>query len=220
MVLFLREAMRAIASLGCEGVMRASLKHVAIRHSQQGPTPIFSAATADGITTVQTVSAAAATLPTTPTRDAARVKGYCTDRAILLCSAAQLTSCSSPTSTASWLTSSMLPHDSLGASQLLKPASTTPRSYGRRHRPWHLDSTTAMYMQCTASGAAGSGLYTTIRYMRGASGIGMGTTIKHLRCTTSGAAGNRRPGRNHEVPATHNERRREQWHEHHHHPPL
>jgi hypothetical protein len=38
----------------------------------------------------------------------------------------------------------MLPHVSLGASQLLrpastlfKPASTTPRSYGRRHRPWH-----------------------------------------------------------------------------------
>ena len=47
-----------------------------------------------------------------------------------------------------------------------------------------------MYMQRTASGAAGNGLYTTIKYMRGASGIGMGTTIKHLRCTTSGAAGN------------------------------
>jgi hypothetical protein len=26
-----------------------------------------------------------------------------------------------------------------GASQLLKPASTTPRSYGRRHRSWHHD---------------------------------------------------------------------------------
>jgi hypothetical protein len=47
-----------------------------------------------------------------------------------------------------------------------------------------------MYMQRTTSGAAGNGLYTTIKYMRGASGIGMGTTIKHLRCTTSGAAGN------------------------------
>jgi hypothetical protein len=47
-----------------------------------------------------------------------------------------------------------------------------------------------MYMQRTASGDAGNGLYTTIKYMRGASGIGMGTTIKHLRCTTSGAAGN------------------------------
>jgi hypothetical protein len=84
----------------------------------------------------------------------------------LLCSAAQLTSCSSPTATASWLTSSMLPLVSLGASQLLKPAyvdttaklrpqasvlalraagenqlmkpaSTAPRSYGRRHRSWH-----------------------------------------------------------------------------------
>ena len=47
-----------------------------------------------------------------------------------------------------------------------------------------------MYMQRTTSGAAGNGLYTTIKCMRGASGIGMGTTIKHLRRTTSGAAGN------------------------------
>ena len=47
-----------------------------------------------------------------------------------------------------------------------------------------------MYMQRTASGAAGNGLYTTIKYMRGAAGIGLGTTIKHLRRTTSGAAGN------------------------------
>jgi hypothetical protein len=46
-----------------------------------------------------------------------------------------------------------------------------------------------MYMQRTTSGAAGNGLYTTMKYMRGASGIGMGTTIKHLRRTTSGAAG-------------------------------
>jgi hypothetical protein len=47
-----------------------------------------------------------------------------------------------------------------------------------------------MYMQRTTSGAAGNGLYTTAKYMRGASVIGMGTTIVHLRCTTSGAAGN------------------------------
>ena len=47
-----------------------------------------------------------------------------------------------------------------------------------------------MYMQRTTSGAAGNGLYTTITYMRGASGIGMGVTIKNLRRTTSGAAGN------------------------------
>jgi hypothetical protein len=46
-----------------------------------------------------------------------------------------------------------------------------------------------MYMQRTTSGAAGNGLYTTIKYMRGA-GIGLGTTIKHLRRTTSGTAGN------------------------------
>jgi hypothetical protein len=47
-----------------------------------------------------------------------------------------------------------------------------------------------MYMQLTTSGAAGNGLYTTIKCMRGAAGIDLGTTIKHLRRTTSGAAGN------------------------------
>jgi hypothetical protein len=47
-----------------------------------------------------------------------------------------------------------------GASQLLKPSSTTPQSYGRRNWSW----TTAMY--------------TTVKYMRGAAGIGMGTAIK------------------------------------------
>jgi hypothetical protein len=50
--------------------------------------------------------------------------------------------------------------------------------------------TTAMYIQRTTSGVAGNGLFTAIKYMRGAAGIGLGTTIKHLRCTTSGAAGN------------------------------
>ena len=50
--------------------------------------------------------------------------------------------------------------------------------------------TTAMYMQRTTSGAAGNGLHTTIKYMRGASGIDMGTTMKHLRRTTSAAANN------------------------------
>jgi hypothetical protein len=38
--------------------------------------------------------------------------------------------------------------------------------------------TTTMYMQRTTSGAAGNGLYTTIKYMRGAVVIGLGTTIK------------------------------------------
>jgi hypothetical protein len=32
--------------------------------------------------------------------------------------------------------------------------------------------------------------YTTIKYIRGAVGIGLGTRIKHLRRTTSGAVGN------------------------------
>ena len=41
---------------------------------------------------------------------------------------------------------------------------------------------------CDASGAAGNGLYTTIKYMHGAAGIGLGTTIKYLRRTTSAAA--------------------------------
>ena len=47
-----------------------------------------------------------------------------------------------------------------------------------------------MYMQRTTSGAAGNGLYTTIKYMRGAAGIGLGTTIKYLRRTTNNAANN------------------------------
>jgi hypothetical protein len=104
----------------------------------------------------------------------------------LLCSAAQLTSCFSPAATASQLTSSLLPRVNLGASQLLKPASTTPRSYGRRHRSWHYEpqaqtnccnlrrqhreataadigpGPTAMYMQRTTSGAANNSMSTTI----------------------------------------------------------
>jgi hypothetical protein len=44
-------------------------------------------------------------------------------------------------------------------------------------------------MQRTTSGAAGNGLYTTIKYVRGAAGIGLGTMTEHLRRTTSGAAG-------------------------------
>jgi hypothetical protein len=47
-----------------------------------------------------------------------------------------------------------------------------------------------MYMQRTTSGAAGNGLYTTIKYMRGAADIDLGNTIKHLRRTASGATGN------------------------------
>jgi hypothetical protein len=47
-----------------------------------------------------------------------------------------------------------------------------------------------MYMQRTTSGSASNGLYTTIKCMRGAAGIGLGTTVKHLRRTTNGTAGN------------------------------
>jgi hypothetical protein len=47
-----------------------------------------------------------------------------------------------------------------------------------------------MYMKCTTSGATSNGLYTTIKYMRGAAGIGLGTTAKYLRRTTSAAANN------------------------------
>jgi hypothetical protein len=56
--------MRAIASLGCEGEIRAMTSSMSLHASpQQGPTPIFCAATAGGITTVQTcVGAAAKTL--------------------------------------------------------------------------------------------------------------------------------------------------------------
>jgi hypothetical protein len=70
MVQFLREAMRAIASLGCEEVMRAIASSMSPHVTpQQGLTPTFSAATAGGITAAQTVSAAAKTLPTTQTHE-------------------------------------------------------------------------------------------------------------------------------------------------------
>jgi hypothetical protein len=70
MVLFLREAMRAIASLGCEGAMGAIALSMSPHASpQQSPTPTIIAATAGGIKTVQAVSAAAKTLPTTSTRE-------------------------------------------------------------------------------------------------------------------------------------------------------
>jgi hypothetical protein len=37
--------------------------------------------------------------------------------------------------------------------------------------------TTAKYMQKTTSGAASNGLYTTIKYLRSAAGIGLGTAM-------------------------------------------
>ena len=44
-----------------------------------------------------------------------------------------------------------------------------------------------MYMQRTTSGVAGSGLYTTVKYLRGAADIGIGFTIKYLLRTASAA---------------------------------
>ena len=47
-----------------------------------------------------------------------------------------------------------------------------------------------MYIKRTTSGAAGNGLHTAAKYMRGAAGFCLGTTIKYLRRTTSAAANN------------------------------
>jgi hypothetical protein len=74
-----------------------------------------------------------------------------------------------------------------GASQLLKTAATTPRSYGRRNRSWHHGHVHATHNERRR---LGNGLYTTIKYMRDAAGIGLGSTIKYLRRTTSAAANN------------------------------
>jgi len=61
--------MRAVASLGCEGAMRAIASSMSPHvYTRQGSTPTFCAATASGITIVETsVSAAAKALPTIPT---------------------------------------------------------------------------------------------------------------------------------------------------------
>jgi hypothetical protein len=79
-----------------------------------------------------------------------------------------------------------------------------------------------MYMQRTAIGAAGNGLHTTIKGVRGAAGIGLGCHGHHDQAPATHNKRHRgkRPGRNDEVTATHNERRREQWPEHHNHSPL
>ena len=52
-----------------EVVALEKLKGLAKKYPRQGPTPVFSAATAGGRTTVLTVSAAAKTLPTIPSRE-------------------------------------------------------------------------------------------------------------------------------------------------------
>ena len=146
------------------GNARHRLKHVATRRTPAGPHTDIQCRTADGTSIVQTVSAAATTLPTTPTRDAARVKRYCTDRAtftLLRCTTDELffSYCDSVvahfkhsatrqprrkpavetfvhTTAKKRPQASVLALRAAGAKQLLRPASTTPRSYGRRHRSW------------------------------------------------------------------------------------
>jgi hypothetical protein len=46
------------------------------------------------------------------------------------------------------------------------------------------------YLRRTTSGAAGSSLGTTTKYLRAATGVGLGTTIKYLRHTASATARN------------------------------
>jgi hypothetical protein len=41
-----------------------------------------------------------------------------------------------------------------------------------------------MYLRRTTSAAAGSGLGTTVKYLRGAAGTGLDTTIKYIRRAT------------------------------------
>ena len=145
---------------------------------------------------------------------AARVKGYCTYRAIFTlfrCTTDELFfSCcdgvaahfkhaatrqprrNPAVKTCVDNTANLRPHAlvlalrAAGANQLLKPVWTTPRSYGRRHRSWHHGHVHATHNERRR----GQRLYTTIKCMRGAAGIGLGTTIKHLRRTASGTAGN------------------------------
>jgi len=47
-----------------------------------------------------------------------------------------------------------------------------------------------MFMQRTTSGAAGNGLYTAIKNMLSAAGIGLSTKMRYLRRTTSATANN------------------------------
>jgi hypothetical protein len=81
-----------------------------------------------------------------------------------------------------------------------------------------------MYMQRTTSGAASNGLYTTIKCMRGAAGIGLGTTHHdQAPATHNERHRGKRPGRNGEVPATHKTSAAADnglSTEHHDHPPL
>ena len=154
----------------------------------------------------------------------------------LLCAAAQLTSCSFPAATSSRLTSNILPHVSLGASHLLKPASTTTRSYGRRHRSWHYEPQAQPTVEACVDNTAKLGrrhrswhhghVHATNNERRHGQrplhhdqvhAWRLGRRHGHhdqAPATHNERCHGKRPGRNDEVHATHNERR------HHHHPPL
>jgi hypothetical protein len=92
-----------------------------------------------------------------------------------------------------------------GASQLLKHAPTTPRSYGRRHRPWHHGHVHAthnerrrgqrpVHRDQVHAWRCRHRLGTTIKHLRRtkscAASNSLDTMIKYLRCTTSAAANN------------------------------
>jgi hypothetical protein len=48
--------------------------------------------------------------------------------------------------------------------------------------------TTAKYLRRSTSGAAGNGLCTTTKYLRGAAGVGLGTTANYLQRAAKAAA--------------------------------
>jgi hypothetical protein len=102
-----------------------------------------------------------------------------------------------------------------GASQLLKPASTTPRSYGRRHRPWHHGHVHATHNE-RRRGQRPVHHDRTCVVPRASAWAPRSSTCDAQRAAPREKAS----GRNDEVPATHNERRREPWPKHHDHPPL
>jgi hypothetical protein len=102
-----------------------------------------------------------------------------------------------------------------GANQLLKPASTTPRCYGRRHRSWHHGHVHAAHNERRR----GQRLVHHDQVHAWRLGHGHGHHDQ-APATRNERRRGKRLGRNDEVSSTHNERRREQWHEHHDQPPL
>jgi hypothetical protein len=102
-----------------------------------------------------------------------------------------------------------------GANQLLKPASTTPKSYGRRHQSWHHGHVHATHNE-RRRGQRPVHYHQVHAWQRG---YWLGHHDQASATQNEWHRG-KRPRRNDEVPATHNERRRGQWPEHHDHPSL